>query len=130
MTGRAWVKRVVALVAIAVAAGGLMIAGATSASAHPRYAVAKAGQIPVGEGYLDAGHHWIKTCDVRADDRGVRTHYKTSLGKTGHVGDPDGHEGGICGQRAVGTTSDPVIWINVCAGEDGKDEFCSGQVAA
>jgi hypothetical protein len=125
MTSKTWVRWVGAL----VVTGSVMVVGATAAQAHTREAVAMAGRVPLGRGYLDAGHHWIKTCDVRADDRGVRTHYWLANGAHGIVGDANGSPS-PCYERAVGTTSNPVVRFQVTAGEDGADTYKSNVVAA
>jgi hypothetical protein len=130
MTRRKWTKYAGVLATVGAVAGGLMIAGATSAQAHARETTVKAGQLPIGIGYLSASHIRVKTCDIRADDRGVRTHYWLSNGYQSHVGDANGEAEPCSDDRAVGTSTNPVVQIQVCAGRDGRDEFCSPPVAA
>ena len=77
-----------------------------------------------GHGGVHTGHTYVYACDDSADGWGVRTYYWLSSGGVGAVGDANGSAGG-CGGRPVTTTSNPVVYYQVCAGPNGSDIQCS-----
>jgi hypothetical protein len=77
-----------------------------------------------GWGGVDSSHRLIETYDGDADGFGVRTHYWLKNGASGSVRDPDGY-GGVVGARSVGTSRNPVVSFQVCAGPDGRDTYCT-----
>src|SRR6266545_3434687 len=113
------------LFAIALAGSGLA-ATASPAMAHDTGATLDCHD-PGGVIYTRCGsagirvdHRQIITCDDKADDRGVRTHYQLRNGTQGYVGDSNGHTG-PCGSAFVGSSSNPIIYFRLCAGVNGSD---------
>ncbi len=100
--------------------GAALLLGASPASAHD------AG-LPLSDrayGYVVDSHRTVGVCDTRADGWGVRIYYQLQNGSSGVVDNRNGN--GSCLSRTVGSLSNPVRFINVCAGDNGANAMCTG----
>lgn len=100
--------------------GAALLLGAAPAGAHD-------GGVPLGDrayGYVVDAHRAVGVCDTRPDGWGVRTYYQLRSGSRGVV--DNRHGSGSCLSRYVGSLSNPVWRIYVCAGDNGADTACTG----
>jgi hypothetical protein len=105
-----------------------VVIGALTTATSPAMAHATSMDLP-GRGYgiistTNGSHTYVGACDKNADGWGVRTYYWLRSGGTGAVGDANGSATG-CGGRSVTTTSNPVVYYQVCAGPNGSDSVCT-----
>ena len=117
------IRRARAGLAAGAGAAALVLITASPAQAHPTSASLPFG---IGHGGVHTGHTWVYACDDRADGRGVRVHYWLRSGGVDTVGDPNG-SASPCGGRTVSSTRNPVVFFEVCAGKDGRDDICTGR---
>jgi hypothetical protein len=120
-------SRVATLLTILALSVGVL--ATTPASAHSVRVslVSSAGNL-WGTGSVSEIHNFVLACDERADNRGMRTEYKTSAhpSQIDLVGDPDGYSG-ICGQEPSYDGSS-ITFIRVCARDTstGATVLCTG----
>ncbi|MFD8219732.1 hypothetical protein ACFV2U_40125 [Streptomyces sp. NPDC059697] len=74
-----------------------------------------------GHGGVTNNHTWVWACDDQSDGQGYGVHYWLRNGTNGWVTDNNGHKGG-CGNRHVGTPSNPVVKLQSC---DKSASVCS-----
>ena len=101
-------------------AGAALLLGASPASAHD-------GGVALGDrayGYVVDSHRTVGVCDTRADGWGVRIYYQLQNGSSG-LGVDNRNGNGSCVSRIVGSLSNPVRWIIVCAGDNGANAVCT-----
>lgn len=123
-------KRSVMGAVVAGLTGLFLLASAPYASAHDRSVDLSCGIWGYcGWGSVLNNHTTVRACDSVADGYGVRTHYWLKSGASGLVGDANGSESG-CGIRDVGTTSNPVVSFQVCAGKNGIDTWCTSKYSS
>lgn len=103
---------------------GALVLGASPASAHGDvvglyypYNILRAS------GTVSDDHKTVGACDLRPDGWGVRTYYGLASGATGTVKNYSGS--GTCVYQSVGSWwNGPVVWIKVCAGDNGANTAC------
>jgi hypothetical protein len=118
------VQRVSALV-IAVLA--ILAFTAAPAQAHDvgetgPFACGPASIQSCGTSWALSSHTLVRSCDQRSDGYGFYTEYRLAGGQTGTVGDGNGAASG-CGDRTVGSSSNPVVWIRPCS-DRGSYSIC------
>ncbi len=106
--------------------------GGVATLLSPAAAFAASSDIGYGYGGINNGGYHVYACDTKADNWGVRVHYKykNSSGKevTATVGDANGSSSG-CGIKDL-PSGVPAYKYNVCAGVSGADSACSGWKSA
>ena len=118
-------KKLRMLVAGSALLGATVIGGATPAMAHDGY-VSLSGR---GCGQVYSSHQGVQTCDTNPEGWGVRTYYRLRSGYVNNVPDYNG-AAAPCGQATVGSWSNPVVALNVCAGNNGANTVCTGWYGA
>jgi len=106
-----------------------VLIGAFTPATSPAMAHDAEADVPGGRGGVVNLHTYVFACDERADGWGVRTYYWLRSGGTGAVGDANG-SAAPCGGRTVTTTSNPVVYYQVCTGPNGQDWECAPRTTA
>jgi hypothetical protein len=106
----------------ALVAGAGVLANAAPASAHDRcrYLSNERGNACV---FSTSPHHWVRVCDTKADNWGVRVYVYTNKGQR-FAADGNGSADGCGGYHTV-ETDEQILAFTVCAGENGKDTECA-----
>ncbi len=123
------VRRVVLPLGIAT---GMVVAGASSATAHDvRQYINACGSTGATCGYAEVrnSHRTVYACDTRSDGHGVYVAYRLRSGATGTQGDGNGASSG-CGQRTVGTSSNPVVSFQACVNRSDLGRICNAPINA
>nr|MDT0660904.1 hypothetical protein [Micromonospora sp. DSM 115978] len=116
-------RRVATVMAASTLAAAAALLAPSPAMAHTVCASPGSGG---GDGCVGSTHIWVDACDYSADGWGIRTYYYLQSNPNypaGHVGDGNGSASG-CGTSPVGTSSNPVVKIYVCAGPNGQNLSC------
>ncbi|MFI9382160.1 hypothetical protein [Kutzneria sp. NPDC052558] len=117
--------RILAGAGSAVLALACAAAVAAPANASPNSLTLKVDNVQLGHGGDTTGATYIYACDDRADGLGVRMHYLLRNGAGGTVGDANGSAAG-CGGRTVTSASNPAVEMELCAGVNSADTYCTG----